>query len=282
MPQGICLAVYPCDQNGTVSTPPLEASDPQAVDISFHIDTSVATPPQDQLQLKRDVEYMLRGLDRLFLKPGALRETDFRPYYVQLVKLAQLGLAGPNVAPDIARRALDGLTSELIDNEGTRVKNANLLALARWAAIFSGPCLVVYALLRLGGTGPWIGGVFKQLHIDPQMLSCFMLLWLGCFLGVVLSYGVRTTTLTLTDVAMGEADKLLPQSRLLFAGALTMIVGILLVLQVIELKIGAAVSSADLAAYPMLAFVIGSFCGLSELALPGAVARKAGDVVDLK
>lgn len=279
MPTGICLAVYPCDRNGTVMP---SATDENAVDMEFQINTTVITPPQDQLDLKRDVERMNHALGRLFLNAKPHRLAEFRPYYVQLVRLAQLGLAGPEAAPDIAKRALEGMTAELIDNEGGRVKNNHMRRLAGWALLFAVPFLFAYVFLRFVGPNDVLMAWLRDVNVDPRLLGCFMLLWVGCFLGVVLSYGARTTTMTLSDLTTVDADRLLPQYRLLFAGALTMLVGIFLVLRIIEFRVGESISSSQIADYPMVAFLIGSLCGLTELALPSTVTRKASGLLDLK
>lgn len=279
MALGICNAVAPCDRTGTVVPQP---NDPAAVSIFFDINTSVTTPPQDQLDLKRDIERMLHAIARLFTKPQGVDEGAFRPYYVQLLRLAQLGLAGPNASPDIARRALEGVTAELIDDQGAVVKNGHLIRLTKWAALFSAVAALVYAALRFAAPGGVVDRSLRALGVDADVLSCFMLLWIGCFAGVVLSYGSRTTTMTLSDLINTDADRLLPQVRLLFAGTLTMVLGLFLYLAVVEFKIGSSISSLDVGSSAMVAFLIGVLCGLSELALPGAVTKKATGLLDLK
>jgi hypothetical protein len=87
--------------------------------------------------------------------------------------------------------------------------------------------------------------------------------------------------MTLSDLINVDADRLLPGIRLLFAGAFTAVLGILLVLGVVEIKVG-SLSSHDLVHSPMVAFLIGTLCGVSELTLPGAVAKKASDLISLK
>ena len=54
--------------------------------------------------------------------------------------------------------------------------------------------------------------------------------------------------------------------------------GISFVLGFIEIKIG-SFPITDIATRPMLAFIVGVFCGISELALPGSVAKRASDFI---
>jgi hypothetical protein len=279
MAVGICNAVYPCDVNGDVAKPPLSPSDSKAVSISYAMNTGLAVVPQDQLDLKRDVERALFAISRLFIQ-GGKQDAKFRPYYAQLLSLAQVGLAGPNAAPEVARRALQSATADLIDSEGAAVKNGHLARLAWFGCLLSLPCLVGYCLLRLGRQSDWVVKVLHTLSVDPIQMSSFMMLWVGCFVGVVLSYGARTTKMTLEDLIVTDADYLFPIARHLFAGGITMILGILLYLHVFEIKI-AGVSSALFVANPMVAFLLGALCGISELVLPGAITKRADRVMGL-
>jgi hypothetical protein len=282
MAVGICTAVYPCDQTGTVASPPISPTDPNAQSIYFEVNTALAVLPQDQLDLKRDVERMLHALSRLFLPDAAPRESEFRPYYVQLLRLAQLGLAGPTATPDIAKRALEGMTADLIDNEGGNIKNAHMHRLAKWALGLSIPCLLLYAILCFLDPTDKLYRWLTTLSVTPITLSCFMLLWVGCFAGVVLSYGARTTTMTLNDLTNTDADRWLPQVRLLFAGSITMVFGIFLLLGIVEFKLGSTISTAEIATSRVVSFLLGVICGLSELTLPGTVAKKAAGLLDTK
>jgi hypothetical protein len=280
MAVGICNAVYPCDINGNVANPPLSPSEAAAVSMSYEMNTTLPSLAEDQLDLKRDVERALYGISRLFIH-GDKQDPKFRPYYVQLLNLAQLGLVGPNASPDVAKRALQSTTADLIDAEGSAVKNGHLARLARVAVVLSIPCMLLYVALRLTGRARCVASILHKLSVDSVQMSSFMLLWVGCFVGVVLSYGSRTTRMTLDDLIVTDTDYLLPAARHLFAGTLTMILGILLCLGVVEVKIAGA-STRQLIADPMIAFLIGTLCGISELVLPGAVAKRADSVLGLK
>jgi hypothetical protein len=278
---GICKAVYPCDINGNTPTPPFAPNDPQAVDLYFDIDTAVQSPPQDQLDLKRDIERALFTVRRLFPTNNGHENPKFRPYYVQLLNLAVLGLVGPNAAPEVTRRAFENLTSELIDNEGPGVKNEHLQRLARAALALAVPFSILYVFLCLCARQHWLMLLLQKLDVNGQEFASFMLLWIGCFVGVVLSYGSRTTKMTLEDLVVPDSDYLLPVTRHLFAGTLTMIFGILISLGVFEVTL-AGVSSKDMMSNPMIAFLIGTFFGVSELLLPGEVAKRAGSALGFK
>jgi hypothetical protein len=123
--------------------------------------------------------------------------------------------------------------------------------------------------------------LLQKLDVNGQEFASFMLLWIGCFVGVVLSYGSRTTKMTLEDLVVPDSDYLLPVTRHLFAGTLTMIFGILISLGVFEVTL-AGVSSKDMMSNPMIAFLIGTFFGVSELLLPGEVAKRAGSALGFK
>jgi hypothetical protein len=75
-----------------------------------------------------------------------------------------------------------------------------------------------------------------------------------------------------------DSDRLIPAIRLIFAGLLTMLLGVTFVLGLVEIKLG-AFPITDIATKPMLAFLVGAFCGVSELALPASVAKRASDFI---
>ena len=89
-----------------------------------------------------------------------------------------------------------------------------------------------------------------------------------------LSYGIRTTRFALSDLMATDSDKLQPSMRLVFAGTLTMILGLLCAMGVVELKIG-GYALTRIASSPMLAFLVGTFCGISELTLPTSISERA-------
>ena len=109
-----------------------------------------------------------------------------------------------------------------------------------------------------------------------------MILWIGAFLGVVLSYGVRTMDFKLADLVKPSDDLLLPKSRLLFVGCIAMVMGYLLVLQIVEFKIGNTFSSYDMKSDPNIAFLVGVACGFSEKAFSAKIAKKLTDMLSIK
>ena len=255
---------------------------PDAVDIYFGLDGNVPQPPpKEQIDLQGEIGKVLRTVQRLYLEPGrqnaAARREKFRIYYARLFRLAQLGLEGANAAPDIAKGALDVVKADLIDDEAGNVKNGHMRELGRCAAMFAIPFLLAYVLLRFSVDGAFAQAL-EKLDVQPKVLANFALLWSGCFMGVWLSYGVRTTVFSLSDLTVTDSDRLVPMIRLLFAGTLTMVLGISFVQGLIEVKIG-QFPVTDVGARPMLAFIVGVFCGISELALPGSVAKRASDFI---
>jgi len=273
MPQGICKSVFACDSNGDAKP----ARDSTAVAIYFAIDDTVRDTATEQLDLKSEIEGVLHVLQRLFLDgtPSA-GEAKFRRYYLQLLELTDTGLVGANAAPEVARRALRSLTSELIDDEGGRVKNGHISMLASKALAFSLPCLLGYIGLRFAG-GCFVVALAK-LAIEPVIASCFLLLWIGCFVGVVLSYGLRSTTMNLDDLINTDSDKLIPSIRLLYAGTLTMLLGMFMLMAEMKIVIG-SISSLQIGGNPMFAFLVGVLCGISESTLPATISKKAADLL---
>jgi hypothetical protein len=289
------VAVLQIPKPAPAPQPDPEAPDPsrkEAVDIYFGLlSSNTQSPPKDQVDLLDRVQKALRAVQYLFLHPRPedkrsepepvkeRRHRLFRTYYIRVYRLAQLGLEGTSVAPDIADSALTIMIADLINDEAGNVKNRHMRRLGARAAALAAPCLLLYVLLRLIYSY-WSGGTkfLYNLGVEAQLASSFMILLAGCFLGVWLSYGVRTTTFSLDDLLITDQDRLNPLVRLLFAASLTVIIGIVISLPLVDLKLG-DFPLTHLANLPMLAFFMGCLCGISELALPTAVAKRASDFI---
>jgi hypothetical protein len=256
---------------------------PTAVDIYFGILDSSQPPPKDQADLQDKVQKVLRAVQLLYRGTDAessRNQRQFRSCYVRLYRLAQLGLEGKNVSPEAAGAALSSVTADLIDDEAGNVKRTHLRVLGCDGLVLGACCMAIYLFLRLT-SAYWtqLNSFLVTIGIQSVLLANFMLLLVGCFLGVWLSYGIRTTTFTLSDLTVTDADRLTPLIRLIFAGSLAVILGIVLVIPLVEVTLG-KISVTDIATRPMLAFIVGCFCGISELALPNAVAKRASDFIE--
>lgn len=229
-------------------------------------------PPKDQIDLLVKIEQVLHAANVVYPKDDTAAKPRFRLYFVSLFNAARWGLEGL-VATDEAKSAVDRIEADLIENAAGRIKNAHLKSLSLLALMFSIPCIGAYLFLRLTGNAAVLAGL-KNLQVDPVYLANFMLLWSGCFIGVCLSYGLRTTVFTLTDLTTTDKDYLRPGIRLIFAGTLTVLLCLFAVLGLIDIKIGNYALSG-IAVNGTLAFVVGTICGISELALPASIGKKA-------
>ncbi len=246
--------------------------DVRAVEIYFGI-LDGPPPPADQVELQGSIEKLLAAVRQLYLDSQPPKPDRFRRYYVRLFQLAQLGLEGANPPTAMVATALEALTQELIDDEAARVKNGHLRLLGGWVVQYGLYGLYAYVVLSLM-PAPLAALLRERMALDCGQAANFMLLWVGCFIGVWLSYGIRTAQFTLADLTRTDSDRLQPQFRLLFIGTLTMLLGLLFSLGIVELKLGTYAVS-DIVRQPMLALLIGTFCGISEAALPGSLAQKA-------
>ena len=220
--------------------------------------------PEDQLALKAEVEAALVTLKLLF-------EDDQRTlehYFQQLLSLAQVGLVGAAAQPAAAKRTLQSLKEEVVSREGGKVKNKYMILLGAHAAGWALVGLLVYAGYSMSGN-------------PDSLIANLALLWVGCMVGVWISYGYRKTTLGFADLAIPEADRLYPSVRLVFAGLLSLFVGFAFYKKVLILNIG-DISSQSIASDPIVALIIGTMCGVSELALPSKVVKQAMDALNIK
>ncbi len=269
-----------------------EPTDDKATDIYFGVVGNAPSPfPKDQIDLQQNIAKVLRTVQLLYLKPDedsekphkqgsvARCKAQFRSYYVRLFYLAQLGLEGASASPEVAQIDLTTITADLVADEAGRIKNGHLKRLAQVAATMSALPIAVYILMCLIPSKSMLDDFLGLIGIQPPVLANFMLLWVGCFIGVWLSYGIRTTNFTLADLTQTDIDYLQPVTRMLFAGALTMILGIMFMLGAVEISVG-SYSITKISTDPRLAFMIGAFCGISELMLPAAVNKQASDFVN--
>lgn len=273
---------HPTPPEGKPAEPP-NPLDEAAVDIYFGVPASVPQPPpKDQFELQQEIAKVLRTVQLLYGPPigdpNGRCKPQFRSYYARLFRLAQLGLEGDQVSPEIARGALSAVADNLIEDEASRVKNDHLKLLGKTALFLSGPFVLVYFVLGFTPPDSCPAKVLLSVGVERGVLASFMILWVGCFLGVWLSYGIRTSVPTLADLTVTDVDRLLPAIRLLFAGSLTMILGIMFMLGIIRISLG-TYSITEFATNPTLAFLIGCLCGISELLLPASVAKRANDFI---
>jgi predicted small lipoprotein YifL len=232
-------------------------------DIVFETKPGAGQPPEDQLALKSDVERTLVVLQMLFEND----EKKFLQAFHPLLSLAQCGLVGPSAQPQVAKLALIELQKEVTAREAGNVKNQYLRTLGVRATLFGGPAVVLAILIYY-----WQGS---------NLVSSFLALWAGCMAGVWLSFGSRKTFMAFEDLNIPESDRLEPSIRLIFAGLLTMILGLLFVKQAIVVTVGSVATSA-LAHDCLVAIIVGCLAGFSELALPSKVAKQAALFLDQK
>ena len=274
-PQG-AYRVLPADRDGNIlydeATDAVDPGQHAAVDIYFGILPGVDAPPKDQMDLLDTIGQVLTAVQKLYMSSVGELKAPFRLFYVRLFRLAQLGLEG-NAMTDVAKATLERVVDDLIQAEGPRVKNYHLKRLARSAAILAAIFTVFFGVLSFAEEG----NVFDRLSVNPTVASCFMILWVGTFIGVWLSYAIRKSEFKLRDLTLAEDDFLEPTMRLVFAGLLANVFALLLLLNIVEIKIGPLALDA-FSREPTIALLLGIVFGLNELMLPTAIAKRSRDL----
>lgn len=220
--------------------------------------------PEEQLKLRDDVDNAKTTIRMLF----ANEQGKFEEYFKSLLALAQLGLVGSSANPDLATRALSSLKQEILIREGGRIKNQYMRELGKVSLVFGLPALLL--------------GVVFDLYINNfEALRSFLFLWVGCMVGVWLSFGSRKIELKFEELNALEKDRLSPSIRLIFAGLLTIVIGLLISTKAIVFELG-GLSTASFFDGIQTPLLIGIFCGISEQALSTKVAQHASDFLDSK
>jgi len=218
-------------------------------------------------------------------------ETKFRQYFVRLFYLAQLILEGDvykenddkkvgnRLSDDAAKAEVAAIANDLIDDEAPGIKNGHLRALAGLAGRLSLLFLAAYVvLMRFNYNAPnsnLLMEVLRDLKIDQLAAANFMLLWVGTFLGVCLSYAIRTHTFSLSDLTRTDSDYLTPEIRLVLAGAFATLLTLFCVAGLGDVAFG-NVKLTAITTDPRMAFIVGAVFGISEQKLSGTVEKRVG------
>ncbi|MGQ0686369.1 hypothetical protein [Bradyrhizobium sp.] len=217
--------------------------------------------PSEQQTLKNRIERTLSNLRAIHPTGGP----KFNEAFSKLLGLSQVGLVGSNPSVTVAEAALDSLQAEIVDREAGRVKNDYMLKLGRWALAFAFIAVIAYFLLdKYGPNFP------RQL----VYYRTFFLLWTGCMIGAWCSFASRKVVLTFFDLAQLEEDRIDPPLRLIFAGLLTSILGLVFVTGFANVVIG-TFEGAKILQSGSIALLAGALSGMAEKALPAAVMQRA-------
>ncbi|MBV7258875.1 hypothetical protein [Erythrobacter crassostreae] len=251
----------------------VEPSDRRAVNIYFGLPERDEPPPADQSALHEAIAEVLTTIRRLYISSNGEIAAPFRLLYLRLYRLAQVGLTG-KAQPEVAKAALERVIDDLINSEGPKKKNLYLKRLSGAAGRLILFFVALYIFMRYAD-----GDFWGKIDVSTAAASSFMVLWIGTSIGVCLSYAIRKAELKLRDLTVAEDDFLEPTARLIFAGALASVLGLLLNLGFVEIKIG-DVALTDFAKSPPLALLMGVVLGLNELLLPQSISKRTADIWD--
>lgn len=239
--------------------------------IEFQIKDGAAAIPDDQATLMLGIDRVVDTLNALF--PGP--DKRFDSYLEEAFSLASAGLVGDSAQPLTAARALESLKDEILMNEAGIVKNKHLLELGTWALYFAGGTIGLGLLFHTMAQLWWLPAV------NTRLLGQFCYAWAGAMAGTWISFGFRKAQFTFDDLRRPEADYLWSSVRLIFTGLQTVIIGLLLVLEIVNISFG-KISTAHFTTSVELAVVIGLLCGFSEQTLPSAIAKHASAILGEK
>lgn len=225
----------------------------------------VVTPgsPAELQALKNEVERTLSAIRTVYGAPQ--HEGRFNEAFTKLLRLTQLGLAGPRPAPHEASAALAALQAEIVAREAGRIKNAYMVRLGVWAASLGGASAMLYFVLDQNRRWP-----------PPEIYAYrhAFIVWTGCMAGAWASFASRKVKLGFYDLGNLEEDSISPGLRLLFAGVLTSFLLLIFATGFANVVVGGFDASRALAS-GSTALLVGAFSGLSEQALPAAVMQRA-------
>lgn len=281
------------DKNGKDLVSNADPSSPQGRGLIFKINHQ---PTPEQNSIYRQIDRFCHALQKVYPAEEPASEPKFRPYFIGLHGVARLALEGRRADPgpgqkpgklftlttDAAKAEIEDLTKDLIDAEAPRIKNGHLRELVKLSGRWSLGFVGAYAVLKLFGDrvpdGDFVHHL-RTLEIDPGVAANFMLLWVGTFAGVCLSYAIRTHQFTLEYLIKADSDYLAPELRLMLCGALSTLLALLCIVGLGDFTLGTT-SVAQMTHEPMIALIIGAIFGISEQKMTGVVEKKTGALFD--
>jgi hypothetical protein len=238
-------------------------------DGTLDIDFQVVDPdcPAAHRTLKQDIERALSTINALYAAPKDHRKRS--EAFAKLLALSRVGMVGPSASPEIASDALRALEADITNREVGPVKNAYMRKLGVWAGGFAAISLGMFFFCDHFPQIP-LSQVYKYRH--------FFVLWTGCMVGTWASFASRRVALTFHDLVALEEDRIEPALRLVFAGTLTTILGLVFVTGMADVELG-SFSASGLVTSGSVAFLTGAFAGISEKVLPSAILSRATSII---
>lgn len=219
--------------------------------------------PEDEADFVFEVQKTLTVIDVIFTS----QEQKFKHYFDQLLKLSQVALVPPMAQLKLAQKALAGLQQEIVEKESGKIKNNYLQKLGIRAFFLLMVAVVIRVILYFIPPG----------DITTSVIA-LSTIWMGCMVGVWLSFAIRKVKVPFYGLHILEEDRLEPVIRLVYAGILSIIVGFLLLRKGIIIEIG-DISSAQIISDPLVAILFGAFLGIGEQTLGNTVSQKASKVI---
>jgi hypothetical protein len=247
-------------------------------EILFEVTNEVFPIPPDQLKLKADIETTMMTLkailhDKNDKNEEALPKTmtanqhRYAAYQIKLLGIAETGLQTP-ADPNSARQPLEALQADILLREGPRVKNRYMKRLGVAAAALAAVSAVAYLVLRNNPQASDLLYAYRNLFV----------LLTGTMIGTWLSFGLRRSKIVFKDLSALEEDMMEPAVRLIFTGLIAITIAFVFATGMVNVTVG-GLNSAHLLANGSSALLIGMLLGVSELALPGVLTRRASQFV---
>jgi hypothetical protein len=189
-------------------------------------------------------------------------------YIRKLAYIARVGLSSPGLVR-FSNSLLESFKNDFVSREADFIKNRYVEVLGQHALVIGGIFLLVYGL----------ADIFGVRHGCLHTYRSFLAMGAAACAGTWLSFSLRRVTLGFTDLANLDEDRLKPAMRLLFVVGLTWVIGVFLINNLVDFRIGNVPLAKELLTSGKIAVLLGVICGISERALASAVSRRSDDVL---
>lgn len=243
--------------------------------------------PEDEFDIRCDIQneveekdvpeeqwFLYQVTERAVTRIKSLVKTDAgvkKNYIAKVLSLTQAGLVGDSVHPVAACKSLEILKEEILLVEGQRIKNHYMYSLGLSALVLS---VILLVVLRMG--------FLLQENCDISFFSQsakYIYCIIGAFLGTWISFGARKSSITFEELSLLEKDMMTPVLRLIYIGACSFVVFLLLNTGIVSISFS-EISSTSIKEEIELQLALGILCGLVESKIGIKIYNKAKEVLD--
>ena len=181
----------------------------------------------------------------------------YGPYFSRLLSTAQSGLVGDNPITNIALASIEQMKVELANREGKGLKRKYLIEMG-WMCLFS----AVIAVILFSTADNW-----SFFTAEILAIKYYFAVWAGAMIGLWVSYAVRRSEVTYSELATMDRRSTEAAIRVVFVGLIATALALFLSTGLVQLSFG-NLDFNNFKSSGEISVLIGMISGFSEQTLP--------------